>query len=263
MFSISPRASTRKAFTLIELLVVIAIISILAAALFPAFARARENARRTSCLSNERQIGLAFQGYFQDYDDQFPHVKTPAEPWLISLQPYIKSTQILRCPSEGEAGWIPQSSWFDAAIVGRRTSYALNGFLPRGNSKPEQGGNFPGLASIQNPSGLIFLAESAATKYVAGAPSDLPYTEPYFHAHSYNPPTSSSHWDAAKNRPDDIAYERHLGGFNAAFLDGHVKFVRWEGVWFRDDSVKQTVVASDGTTVVTPSLKGLFDPRRG
>lgn len=66
------KTQEKKAFTLIELLVVIAIISILAAILFPVFARARENARRTSCLSNLKQIGLGFMQYTQDYDEKFP-----------------------------------------------------------------------------------------------------------------------------------------------------------------------------------------------
>ena len=66
----------RKAFTLIELLVVIAIISILAAILFPVFARARESARRTSCLSNLKQIGLGIMMYVQDYDETYPRYET-------------------------------------------------------------------------------------------------------------------------------------------------------------------------------------------
>ena len=96
----------RKGFTLIELLVVVAIIGILAALLFPVFARARENARRTSCLSNLKQLGLGLMQYTQDYDEAFPLVSfpTPADSWTNSMQAYLKSRQILRCPSDSSAG---------------------------------------------------------------------------------------------------------------------------------------------------------------
>src|SRR5690606_26807571 len=94
----------KKAFTLIELLVVIAIIAILAAILFPVFARARENARRTSCLNNLKQFGLGMMMYVQDYDETFAPNQlqltvTPATYtyWHELLQPYTKSIQIFRC----------------------------------------------------------------------------------------------------------------------------------------------------------------------
>ena len=74
------RPNTLKGFTLIELLVVIAIIAILAAILFPVFAQAREKARQISCLSNEKQIGLAFMQYIQDYDETYPHQQFDGAP---------------------------------------------------------------------------------------------------------------------------------------------------------------------------------------
>jgi prepilin-type N-terminal cleavage/methylation domain-containing protein len=87
-------------FTLIELLVVIAIIAILAAILFPVFARARENARRTSCLSNLKQIGLALEQYKQDYDSVYPYSRSAGKEWYeLYLNPYIKSPQLIVCPS--------------------------------------------------------------------------------------------------------------------------------------------------------------------
>lgn len=97
------RSSHRRAFTLIELLVVIAIIAILAAILFPVFARARENARRSSCQSNLKQIGLGLAQYMQDYDEKRPNWALYIAPenvgWQLLIQPYIKSAQLFVCPS--------------------------------------------------------------------------------------------------------------------------------------------------------------------
>jgi prepilin-type N-terminal cleavage/methylation domain-containing protein/prepilin-type processing-associated H-X9-DG protein len=100
------RTRSDHGFTLIELLVVIAIIALLAAILFPVFARARENARKTSCISNLKQVGLAFLQYTQDYDERFPSVgksavaNLGAEGWALTVEPYFKSAQLLQCPSE-------------------------------------------------------------------------------------------------------------------------------------------------------------------
>lgn len=103
----------RKAFTLIELLVVIAIIAILAAILFPVFARARENARRASCMSNLKQISLGFMMYTQDYDEHYPESFSPAQPdgtylsYFSVVTPYIKSTQVWQCPSQSISNPLP------------------------------------------------------------------------------------------------------------------------------------------------------------
>lgn len=98
-----------RGFTLIELLVVIAIIAILAAILFPVFAKAREKARQTSCLSNLRQLGTALMQYAQDNNEMYPHdYDGPGYPnfywnygssWPIMLYPYMKNAQILKCPT--------------------------------------------------------------------------------------------------------------------------------------------------------------------
>ena len=123
----------RKGFTLIELLVVIAIIAILAAILFPVFAKAREKARQTSCLNNEKQIGLAFIQYAQDYDEKMPGagpgaVATAPMPlpygyWIWAsttsvwdptggaIYPYAKNVQIFTCPSR--TGFTPKGCTYE------------------------------------------------------------------------------------------------------------------------------------------------------
>jgi prepilin-type N-terminal cleavage/methylation domain-containing protein/prepilin-type processing-associated H-X9-DG protein len=131
----------KKGFTLIELLVVIAIIAILAAILFPVFAKAREKARQSSCLSNLKQIGLAFLQYTQDYDEKFPpywlgtlqtgsgnpgnvfqtsngSVVGYYMSWMDFVAPYIKNTQVFTCPSgtKRETGYASPSYGYNWRI---------------------------------------------------------------------------------------------------------------------------------------------------
>jgi prepilin-type N-terminal cleavage/methylation domain-containing protein/prepilin-type processing-associated H-X9-DG protein len=98
----------RFGFTLIELLVVIGIIAVLAALLFPVFAKVREKARQTSCLSNMKQLGLAFVQYSQDYDEKYPdgvNIFTPGgNGWGGQLYPYVKDVNVYLCPDDDSGG---------------------------------------------------------------------------------------------------------------------------------------------------------------
>lgn len=117
-------------FTLIELLVVIAIIAILAAILFPVFQKVRENARRTACLSNEKQIGLAFIQYIQDYDEQMPSGYrgiVDGDGWAQEIFTYVKSTNVYRCPDDNESSATYISYGMNIQMAGRPQSALIDG----------------------------------------------------------------------------------------------------------------------------------------
>ena len=190
-----------KAFTLIELLVVIAIISILAAILFPVFARARENARRASCMSNIKQIALSSIMYSQDYDERLVPYQNTAAPilsWYQILQPYIKNNQVLFCPSDS-------NSDSSKPPIYNNISYGWNWYylcyLP--NSNFSSGGL--SLAAISAPSETVMVGDSQGT--VTGATAYGIYSQTLL----LSPP-------------------RHLGGMNMGFVDGHVKWFNVPGV---------------------------------
>lgn len=116
----------RSAFTLIEILVVIGIIAVIAAILFPVFASVRERGRRTACLSNERQLGMAMLQYVADNGETFPGGVTWAgDRWVSQTYPYVKSTTLFQCPSDGSTAGTAD------AIGGFWVSYGLNFDLAR------------------------------------------------------------------------------------------------------------------------------------
>ena len=132
--------SKKRGFTLIELLVVIAIIAILAAILFPVFAQAREKARAISCISNLKQIGLAFTQYEQDFDERNPQGWDPygrASGWAWQVYPYVKSRAVFRCPD-------------DSAAVPGNSSYGYNANLVFGNNGSKIGPD----CGITNPTNI-------------------------------------------------------------------------------------------------------------
>jgi prepilin-type N-terminal cleavage/methylation domain-containing protein/prepilin-type processing-associated H-X9-DG protein len=209
----------KRAFTLIELLVVIAIIAILAAILFPVFARARENARRASCMSNLKQIGLGFMMYSQDYDEHLPYsfnyyIYTGSTSgtlvwWEDTLQPYVKSRQLFICPSEstpttytyGRSGTVPVSTFgYPVSIT---TSYAANESVvatTSGSSAPTA------LASLVNPATTIIMSD------ILSGDMELSLR--------YCDDPNAPGWSTS------FVDKRHLDGANFLWADGHVKWLK-------------------------------------
>ncbi len=195
--------ASRRGFTLIELLVVIAIIAILAAILFPVFARAREKARQASCLSNTKQLGLAFMMYAFDYDETIPptylgnwRADAPTE-WPDLIYPYVKNAQVFACPSE---------HWDLNLVVMRPVplSYGMN---------MEFGYSAPGvpLARIDKPAETILIADSGAHWCSNGTSVCTGHTKYINWVRRVDEYTRHS------------IYLRHNETANVAFCDGHSK----------------------------------------
>ncbi len=177
----------RRAFTLIELLVVIAIIAILAAILFPVFAKAREKARQSSCSSNNKQLALAVTQYTQDYDECLPRTITYPPSlnvtWAVAIAPYCKSYQMFDCPSEASitkfAGAYVEGMAYGYSVYLENTSVAL--------------------ASIAKPSETIILGDGTNFRLK---------------------PDGHSMEGGAMTR---LLATRHNEMANLAFIDGHTK----------------------------------------
>ena len=215
----APHKSGKSAFTLIELLVVIAIIAILAAILFPVFARARENARKTSCLSNLKQIGLGVLQYTQDYDEKFPMRQFGggglpndgiAFSWRRQIFPYVKSTQLFQCPSntsnnqradDSNAGVMTAANLpADAPVFFR--SYAINGANTFGGTPPSEYNRAASLAELQSSAEIILVTENSQGRAFTGDITDAQWGEP------------------------DYVFRGHLGTVNFLFCDGHAKALK-------------------------------------
>jgi prepilin-type N-terminal cleavage/methylation domain-containing protein/prepilin-type processing-associated H-X9-DG protein len=200
----SHRGFTHRGFTLIELLVVIAIIAILAAILFPVFARARENARRSSCQSNLKQIGLGMTQYTQDYDEKLPPIGTssPANTagaygsWAQRIQPYIKSTQLFACPSNGASRTQRDAAVLDFPAIPRGYAANWHYLSNRGDSPNAE-------SIIQSPSQKIMVAENISNEVG----------------------TAAFDFNATNGFPNN-GFANHLLTMNCLFGDGHVKALR-------------------------------------
>lgn len=196
-----------SAFTLIELLIVIAIIALLAAILFPVFSRARENARRSSCLSNEKQLVLSALQYAQDYDERLVLVGVNGSPvsyWFQRLQPYIKNNQILFCPSDTvtNSGNNPGAT---------NISYCSTFYYITDPNNISGAGPTVSLAAIGNVAETVYYAETTNGR-AAG----------------------SGKWNCrAASGSSTPPAAPHLEGGNFAFFDGHAKWYPYTHSIFR------------------------------
>ena len=220
--SIQKLQNRESAFTLIELLVVVAIIAILAAILFPVFARARENARRSSCQSNLKQIGLGVLQYAQDYDEILPSpsygsssaqlTATQRPKWNDVIQPYIKSTQLFVCPSHSDITFLTSDTF---PIAGRGNdelgSYGMNWTYWGAGQRQNQGVGYAcNLAEIGQTAETIFAAD------YDGASNRS--TISWKNGSAPTPDNTTSPPQLGATMP-----ARHLDTLNVLYCDGHVK----------------------------------------
>ncbi len=209
----------RRGFTLLELLVVISIIAILAALLMPVFMQARESARKSTCLSNLRQLGMAVAAYSADWDEMLPatwdgavgaHGNSGTGGWMMwtnfygparfypeqgALAPYVKNSGIFECPSA-------------PARLG--CSYAINSALSTGTPLPAYYSGLP-LAALSSPSSTFLLVEEGSDG-------------------TNNHPNTTD--DAYFNVQMNVLARRHHGAPNFLYCDGHVKALKLENVYY-------------------------------
>ncbi len=205
----------RRGFTLIELLVVIAIIAILAAMLFPVFAKAREKARQTACLAHLKQIGTAVLMYAQDYDEMYPinYQDAASGPgtaaqipltWPNRLMPYIKNSQVYRCPSDGRT---PNVDFPGCRPI--LQSYCWNRRL--GMDLPAWGyWDVVSMAQVAAPAQCAMLWDDSADWLAAGWGGAFNTLDSPDWAGSFDP---------------EVLKGRHNDGDNFMFADGHAKWI--------------------------------------
>jgi prepilin-type N-terminal cleavage/methylation domain-containing protein/prepilin-type processing-associated H-X9-DG protein len=221
------RKQMNSGFTLIELLVVIAIIAILAAILFPVFAQARGKARQTACLSQSKQIGTAVDMYTQDYEETLPLAyffdappkKTPyqARGYHQVLQPYLKNVGVFLCPSD-TLKRNPVVPYFPPTFpVSFAPNYAL---------MPGDGYSAVALARLDTPADYIILSEAKDLSAGLGIWGYGGLSWPK--GEEGRRMTDDEMLTSPLSPKTRLAYDRHNGGSNYIFADGHAKWLKFE-----------------------------------
>ncbi|NLI00461.1 MAG: DUF1559 domain-containing protein [Chthonomonadales bacterium] len=227
---------SRSAFTLIELLVVIAIIAILAAILLPVFAQARESARKASCLSHSKELGLSVMMYVNDYDEVNPmgyyyELTGPTAgrrvQWAWMVQPYVKNEAIFKCLTDFEP--TPPASRRGMPDL---TVQALS-YIPNYAVMPAHDGGTVPMAAVGEAASVIVLAEkqykigNTVLKSYAGTSGfypDTPVGAPYCRVTADRVREAIARARDGNYKLARVAFFRHLGGSNFVFCDGHAKY---------------------------------------
>jgi len=223
-----------KAFTLIELLVVIAIIAILAALLFPVFAQAKEAAKKSVCLSNANQSGMAFMMYVNDSDDVTPIVYqdlshspvTIVDFWQL-LQPYIKSTTVFFCPDNLKHNCGAAEGAIDAAPDARCIGYGANwGPMQSFQNNTNEGGLFGPF--IANPGSTIYTASGVSLSTIVATANTFAFgdcsDEPWY---TVSMGSILSNFSNIGGPMTNNSQMPHAGVFSMTWTDGHAKAVKW------------------------------------
>jgi prepilin-type N-terminal cleavage/methylation domain-containing protein/prepilin-type processing-associated H-X9-DG protein len=247
----SAQKSSTRAFTLIELLVVIAIIALLAAILFPVFGRVRENARRTACQSNLKQIGMGLIQYTQDYDEtlsadwygpstgatESDDTQNGRYKWYDAIYPFVKTEQVFSCPSfntsiykyYGNLGSGETTSAYGGYVINHSYRGCATDGCGTGSAKPWS-------PPVSHPSlGEIIKLSSVAV------PTNTVWVMDGQNNFCFGPQTGAVSVTASDPRVIDSGVERHLGMINVLFCDGHVKSMKVE-----------KLVATDSTGTYMP-----------